>query len=54
MVRLIRTQLYGVGPADPIALVGAVLPLLVLAIVASFIPARRASHIEPMIALRQE
>jgi predicted permease len=54
VVRLVRTQLYGVEPADPIALAGAILALLVLAIAASFVPAHRASHIEPIVALRHE
>jgi ABC-type lipoprotein release transport system permease subunit len=53
-VRLVRTQLFGVEPADPIVLAGAVLALLMLACCASFIPARRASRIDPMTALRQE
>jgi predicted permease len=53
-VRLVRTQLFGVEPADPTTLAGAVLALLVLACCASFIPARRASRIDPMTALRQE
>jgi ABC-type lipoprotein release transport system permease subunit len=54
VVRLVRTQLFGVEPADPIALGAAVFALLVLACCASFIPARRASRIDPMTALRQE
>jgi ABC-type lipoprotein release transport system permease subunit len=39
---------------DPTALTGAVVALLVLACCAAFIPARRASRIDPMTALRQE
>jgi ABC-type antimicrobial peptide transport system permease subunit len=54
VIRLIRAQLYGVEPTDPTAVVGAVIALLVLALVASFLPARRASRIDPMSALRQE
>ncbi len=54
VVRLIRAQLYGVEPTDPVAVVGAVAALLVLALGASFFPARRASRIDPMTALRQE
>ncbi len=54
VVRLIRAQLYGVEPTDPVAVVGAVAALLVLALGASFLPARRASRIDPMTALRQE
>lgn len=53
-VRLVRSQLFGVEPADPTVFVGAVLVLLVLACGASFIPAHRASRIDPMTALRQD
>ena len=52
--RLIRAHLYGVEPTDPMPLVAAVVALLVLAISASFLPARYASRIDPMEALRQE
>lgn len=54
VVRMIRAHLFGVEPTDPIALVGAVVALFVLALVATFLPARRASRIDPMTALRQE
>ena len=53
-VRLIRSQLYGVEPSNPIAMAGAVCALLVLGGCASFLPARRASRIDPMTALRQD
>ena len=53
-VRLVRSQLFRLETADPTALTGAVLALLLLACCASFIPARRASRIDPMTALRQE
>ena len=45
--------LYGVGPADPLTF-GAVLALLgVVALTASFLPARRVSHVDPAVALRE-
>lgn len=53
-VRLVRTQLYGVAPVDSMIVAGAVLVLLALGVCASFVPARRASRIDPMSALRQE
>jgi predicted permease len=53
-VRLVRAQLFGLEATDPTALTGAVLALIVLACCASFVPARRASRIDPMTALRQE
>lgn len=50
--RLIRAVLVGVGPADPIAMGGGVVILLVTAAVASLIPARRAARVDPMTSLR--
>jgi predicted permease len=51
---LMASQLYGVGEYDPLALTGATIVLALCAISAGFIPARRASSIEPMRALRTE
>jgi predicted permease len=51
---LMASQLYGVGAYDPLALTGATLVLALCAAIAVFIPARRASSIEPMQALRTE
>lgn len=52
--RLIRTQLFGISPTDPLTLCGAVLLLTGVAALAGYLPARRAARIEPMIALRSE
>jgi predicted permease len=52
--RLMSSQLYGVSSHDPITLAGATVVLLLCAIAAGFIPARRAASIEPMKALRTE
>jgi ABC-type antimicrobial peptide transport system permease subunit len=49
---LMKSHLYGVASYDPWALAGAPLLLVVCAVAAGFIPARRASSIEPMRALR--
>lgn len=52
--KVIRGILFGVEPDDPIAIVGAALFLLAVASIAAWIPAWRASRIDPMIALRTE
>ncbi|HEY4217119.1 MAG TPA: ABC transporter permease [Gemmatimonadaceae bacterium] len=50
--RLLRTQLYGVPPFDPLAIGVAVLVLLVCAGVALLVPVRRASQVDPITVLR--
>ena len=52
--RLIASELFGVKPADPPTLVATVLLMFTVACVASYIPARRATRVDPMIALREE
>jgi putative ABC transport system permease protein len=52
--RFLQRLLYGVSPTDPAALVGSSLVLLVVAALASWLPARRASAIDPMEALRRD
>jgi predicted permease len=52
--RLISNQLYGLGPGDPVALVGAAVILIGVALVASYFPARRAARVDPLVALKEE
>jgi len=47
-------MLYGVGPYDPVTLVGGTVLLFAVALAAGWIPARRAAGMEPMDALRHE
>ncbi len=52
--RLVSNMLFGLKPTDPATLVGATAILLIVAAIAGYLPARRASLIEPMVALRYE
>jgi putative ABC transport system permease protein len=52
--RLISSQLWGVSPYDPITLAGVILVVALAGIVASYSPARRATQVDPMVALRYE
>jgi hypothetical protein len=49
-----RAQLFGLSPLDPVAFAASGAVLLLVILLASFVPARRASGIDPMNALRQE
>jgi putative ABC transport system permease protein len=54
LTRLIATLLYEVSPADPITFCAVPLALLAMAMMASYVPARRAARVDPMVALRCE
>jgi ABC-type antimicrobial peptide transport system permease subunit len=54
LTRLVKSMLYGIQAYDPPTLVGGVLILLLVALAASWIPARRAARVQPMDALRHE
>jgi predicted permease len=54
LARLVRSMLYGLGPTDPATLFGASLLLFTIALLAGWGPARKASHIDPVTALRHE
>jgi len=50
----LRAMLYGVAPLDPAVMAGVALLLLIVALIANYVPARRATRIHPMDALHQE
>ncbi len=54
MTRMVTNLLYGVSAVDPMTFVGMPVLLLLVALLASFLPARRATKIDPMIALKCE
>jgi len=54
LTRLIRSLLFGVQASDPLTFVAVAALLAVIALVASYIPARRAAQIDPMVSLRYE
>jgi len=54
LARFLTSMLYGVSPSDPITFIGISLLLAMVALLTCYIPARRAAHVDPMIALREE
>jgi predicted permease len=54
VTRLLGKMLFEVKPGDPVTLIGVSLLLMLVALAACYIPARRASHVDPLVALRHE
>jgi hypothetical protein len=54
LTRLLRTMLYGVGVTDALTFVAAPLGMIVVILMATYLPALRATRISPVVALRNE
>jgi predicted permease len=52
--RLVKKLLFGLAPTDPLSLAGGAVLLLAIAALAGYLPARKASQVDPMVALRYE
>jgi len=52
--RILRSMLFGVAPGDPTVLAAVAVLLAAVALLASWIPARRAAAVDPLIAIRTE
>jgi ABC-type antimicrobial peptide transport system permease subunit len=52
--RLLRALLFGVTPLDPLSVIGAPALLAAIAAIACYLPTRRATRVDPIVALRED
>ena len=53
LTRFIRSQLFGVQPSDPVTMTSVIVVMMMVALAAAYLPARRAARVDPIVALRQ-
>ena len=51
---ILRSQLYGISATDPLTLLGVALLFTLVALLACWVPARRATRVDPMVVMRSE
>jgi putative ABC transport system permease protein len=54
ITRLLASELYGISAADPVTFIAAAVLMSVVTLLACYIPTRRAMHVDPLVALRDE
>ena len=54
ITRVIQSMLYNVTPTDPVSFAGVSVFLTLVGVLASYLPARRATSVDPIVALRNE
>jgi putative ABC transport system permease protein len=53
LTRFIRSQLFGVHSSDPVTMMSVIAVMMMVALAAAYLPARRAARVDPIVALRQ-
>jgi putative ABC transport system permease protein len=54
LTQFVKSQLFGVQPSDPSTMTSVLTLMMLVAVVAAYVPARRAARVDPVVALRQQ